>query len=83
MGRCVMREIVREWIERGDSETALVIDCEKYDSDFQELEPLVGGITDFAVEFRYPGENATPEEVREALNKTIRVRKFLALKIQE
>lgn len=122
-----MREIVQEWVERGDSDleaakilahqkglenqtgfhcqqaiekwlkayllkqgeelrkihdlTALVIDCEKYDSGFQELEPLVEGITDFAVEFRYPGENATQEEVRDALNKTIKIRKFLMLKI--
>ncbi len=91
-----MREIVQEWVERGDSDleaakilahqkglenqtgfhcqqaiekwlkayllkqgeelrkihdlTALVINCEKYDSGFQELEPLVEGITDFAVE---------------------------------
>jgi HEPN domain-containing protein len=43
--------------------TALVIDCEKYDPAFQELEILVEGITDFAVEFRYPGESATLEEI--------------------
>jgi HEPN domain-containing protein len=62
--------------------TALVIDCEKYDTTFQELEPLVEGITDFAVEFRYPGDNATPEEVQDALNKTNKVRDFLIPKIE-
>lgn len=87
-----MREIVREWVKKGDSDfiaaktlapqkgvenqtgfhcqqaiekwlkaylikqgeelrkihdlTALVIDCEKYDPTFQELEPLVEGITE-------------------------------------
>jgi len=90
-----MREIVQEWVKRGDSDleaakllapekglenqtgfhchqaiekwleaylikqgeelrkihdlTALVIDCEKHDSEFQKLEVLVEGITDFAV----------------------------------
>jgi len=123
-----MREIVREWVNKGDSDfiaaktlapqkgvenqtgfhcqqaiekwlkaylikqgeelrkihdlTALVIDCEKYDPAFQELEPLVEGITDFAVEFRYPGESATPEEAQEALDKTAKVRKFLIPKIE-
>ncbi len=123
-----MREIVREWVKKGDSDfiaaktlapkkgvenqtgfhcqqaiekwlkaylikqgeelrkihdlTALVIDCEKYDPDFQELEPLVEGLTDFAVEFRYPGESATPEEVLDALDKTFKIRKFLMPKIE-
>ncbi len=63
--------------------TALVIDCEKYDPDFEELEPLVIGITDFAVEFRYPGENATPEEVKDSLDKTGKVRDFIIQKIEE
>ncbi len=62
--------------------TALVIDCEKYDPSFQELEPLVEGLTDFAVEFRYPGENATPEDVQDALNKTAQIRKFLMSKLE-
>lgn len=62
--------------------TALVIDCEKYDPAFQEIESLVEGISDFAVEFRYPGINATPEEVQDALNKTIKVREFLMEKIE-
>jgi len=124
-----MLEIVREWVERGDSDfkaakllaqqkglenqagfhcqqaiekwlkaylikqgeelrkihdlTALVIDCEKYDSDFQELESLVEGITGFAVEFRYPGESASPEEVYDALNKTVKVREFLIPKFEK
>lgn len=123
-----MREIVREWVNKGDSDfiaaktlapqkglenqtgfhcqqaiekwlkaylikqgeelrkihdlTALVIDCEKYDPTFQELEPLVEGITDFAVEFRYPGESATTEEVQDALDKTVKIRKFLMPKIE-
>ena len=123
-----MREIVREWVKKGDSDfiaaktlapqegvenqtgfhcqqaiekwlkaylikqgeelrkihdlTALVIDCEKYDPAFQELEPLVEGLTDFAVEFRYPDENATPEEVQDALDKTVKIRKFLKSKIE-
>ncbi len=63
--------------------TALVIDCEKYDPDFQQIEPLVEGITDFGVEFRYPGMNATPDETREALNKTIEVRDFLIKKLKK
>ncbi|VVB97052.1 HEPN domain protein [uncultured archaeon] len=123
-----MREIVREWIKKGESDfvaaktlslqkglenqtgfhcqqaiekwlkafliekgeeirkihdlMALVIDCEKYDPDFHEIEPLVDGISDFAVEFRYPGENATPEEAKDALNKTIKIRDFLLKKIE-
>ncbi len=123
-----MREIVREWVKKGDSDfiaaktlapqkgvenqtgfhcqqaiekwlkaylikqgeelrkihdlTALVIDCEKYDPAFQELEPLVEGLTDFAVEFRYPGESATPEDVQDALDKTVKIRKFLMSKIE-
>lgn len=123
-----MREIVREWVKKGDSDfiaaktlapqkgvenqtgfhcqqaiekwlkaylikqgeelrkihdlTALVIDCEKYDPTFQELESLVEGITDFAVEFRYPGESATTEEVQDALDKTIKIRKILMPKIE-
>ena|SRR5665811_68202 len=62
--------------------TALVIDCEKYDPAFQELEILVEGITDFAVEFRYPGENATIEDVQDALDKTVKIRRFLMPKIE-
>lgn len=62
--------------------TALVIDCEKYDPAFHEIESLVEGISDFAVEFRYPGTNATPEEVQDALDKTIKVREFLMEKIE-
>lgn len=63
--------------------TALVIECEKYDPDFEPLESLVEGITDFAVEFRYPGENATHEEVKDALDKTGKVRDFIMPKIEE
>ena len=63
--------------------TALIIECEKYDPDFEELEYIVEGITDFAVDFRYPGENATPEEVKDALNKTGKVRDFIIPKIEE
>jgi HEPN domain-containing protein len=63
--------------------TALVIECEIYDPDFEELESLVEGITDFAVEFRYPGENATPEEVKDALDKTGKVRDFIMPKIED
>jgi HEPN domain-containing protein len=63
--------------------TALVIECEKYDPDFENLESLVEGITDFAVEFRYPGENATSEEVKDALDKTGKVRDFIMPKIEE
>ena len=44
------------------------------DPDFEHLESLMEGITDFAVEFRYPGENGTPEEVKDALDKTGKVR---------
>jgi len=61
---------------------ALVIYCEKYDPAFKELEPLVEGISDFAVEFRYPGLNATAEEVKDALNKTKKVKEFLIGKIE-
>ena len=123
-----MREIVQEWVERGDSDfeaakllapekglenqtgfhcqqaiekwlkaylikqgeelrkihdlTALVLDCEKHDSEFQKLEALVEGITDFAVEFRYPGESADSEDVQEALENTEKVRKFIVPKIK-
>ncbi len=123
-----MREIVREWVKKGESDfiaaktlvqqkglenqtgfhcqqaiekwvkaylieqneeirkihdlTALVIDCEKYDPVFQEIESLVEGISDFAVEFRYPDMNTTPEEVQDALNKTIKVKAFLMEKIE-
>ncbi len=63
--------------------TALVIECEKYDPDFENLESLVEGITDFAVEFRYPGENATPEEAKDALDKTGKVRDFIMPKIEK
>jgi len=62
--------------------TALVIDCEKYDPAFQELEILVEGITDFAVGFRYPGESATMEDVQDALDKTGKIRRFLMPKIE-
>lgn len=128
MGRWFMREIVREWVDKGNSDfiaakilapnkgvenqtgfhcqqaiekwlkaylikqgeeirkihdlTALVIDCEKFDPSFQELELIVEGITDFAVEFRYPGENASPEEVQDALNMTTKARDFLIPKIE-
>jgi HEPN domain-containing protein len=61
---------------------ALVIYCGKYDPTFKELEPLVEGISDFAVEFRYPGLNATAEEVKDALNKTKKVKEFLIGKIE-
>ena len=63
--------------------TALVIECEKYDPYFEHLESLVEGITDFAVEFRYPGENATPEEVKDAIDKTGKIRDFIMPKIEE
>jgi hypothetical protein len=33
------------------------------------------------VEFRYPGENATPEDVQDALDKTVKIRRFLIPKI--
>ena len=124
-----MREIVREWVKKGDSDfiaaktlapqkgvenqtgfhcqqaiekwlkaylikqgeeirkihdlTALVIECEKFDPYFEELESLVEGITDFAVEFRYPGENATSEEVKDALEKTGKVRDIIMPKIED
>lgn len=67
--KCLKAYLVKqgEEIRKIHDLTALVIDCEKYDSAFQELEALVEGITDFAVEFRYPGGNATPEEVEDAL----------------
>ena len=123
-----MREIVREWVNKGESDfiaaktlalqkgledqtgfhcqqaiekwlkaylinqgeevrkihdlTALVLDCKKYDPTFHRLESLVEGITDFAVEFRYPGGNATAEEAQDALDKTAKVRKFLLPKIE-
>ena len=63
--------------------TALVIECEKYDPYFEHLESLVEGITDFAVEFRYPGENATHEEVKDAIDKTGKIRDFIMPKIEE
>ena len=113
-----MREIVQEWVDKGNSDfiaaktlalkeglenqtgfhcqqaiekwlkayliehdeeirkihdlTALVIDCEKYDPAFQEIESLVEGISDFAVEFRYPGMNATLKKYRMPLIKPSR-----------
>ena len=53
------------------------------DPDFEKLESLVEGITDFAVEFRYPGDNATPEDVKDALDKTGKVKDFIMQKIEE
>ncbi len=40
------------------------------------------GLTDFAIEFRYLGESATSEEVQDALDKTVKIRKFLMPKIE-
>lgn len=60
---------------------ALVLECEKYDPNFEQLEPIIEGITDFAVEFRYPGYWATPEEAKDALQNTEKSRAFVMTKL--
>ena len=60
---------------------ALVLECEKYDPNFEQLEPIIEGITDFAVEFRYPGYWATPEEANDALENTEKSRALIMTKL--
>ena len=45
------------------------------------LEIVHEGITDFAVEFRYPGYWGTPEEAKDALQNTERSRAFIMTKL--
>ncbi len=41
------------------------------------LRPALVGITDYAVEVRYPGRTTTPAEARQLLNDTARVRELI------
>ncbi len=45
------------------------------------MEPIIEGITDFAVEFRYPGYLATPKEAKDALENTEKSRVFVMAKL--
>ena len=60
---------------------ALVLECEKYDATFEQLEPIIEGIIDFAVEFRYPDYRAISEEANDALENTEKSRAFIMNKL--
>jgi len=45
------------------------------------LEPIIEGITDFSVEFRHPGYQATPGEAKDALENTEKSHEFIMTKL--
>jgi HEPN domain-containing protein len=55
--------------------------CAAVDADFNRLQPLVEGLTEFAVIFRYPGEQSDTETANQALAQAEQVRELVREKL--
>ena len=60
----------------------LVSECERVDSSMLELDDAAFRLTQFAVEFRYPGMEATAEDVVQAITDVRSVRRMVRRKLQ-
>ena len=56
--------------------------CIKIDKDFNLISEQLNSLNAYAVDFRYPGENATIEESKSAVQIMKHVRKFLRNKLK-
>ncbi|MCR4406910.1 MAG: HEPN domain-containing protein [Anaerolineae bacterium] len=59
--------------------------CLPVSDDFELIHDFLVGLDPYSVAFRYPGEEATPEEAQEAVKAMQQVRKFIRarLKLEE
>ncbi len=60
---------------------SLANQCAQIDGTFAMIEKSLLTLTYYAVDFRYPGENATVEEAREAVDAMKEVRKFVRARL--
>ena len=55
--------------------------CRDVDEEFKSLLPFLQTLDPYAVEFRYPGENATFENAKDTFNAAQAVRRFVRTKL--
>ena len=67
--------------ERSHSMPYLQTLCASVDSEFDRFKTDFEALDDYSVDIRYPGESATEEEARAALDIATRLRAFFRLKL--
>lgn len=74
-----MTQLEKEWIKKAliHDLTKLITDCSKFNEKFLEWKKTAINLTTYAVEFRYPGEEATKEEAIDSFKEAEKFSKFI------